>query len=144
LSFTKNTTNFAGFGLACVPPNDVDVVRAFVEGLTRCQSHFLSACHLHHDRAFQHINKAICSVAMDGSELPGGYSTVIIRPSLPGNSVRFFDMSFVAFASCATSAPDMRHASAKITFVNIIKLAFRLTNAISMRRVYWSERCSYA
>ena len=25
---------FRRFGLACVPPNDVDIIRAFVEGLT--------------------------------------------------------------------------------------------------------------
>ena len=31
---------FRRFGLACVPPNDVDIIRAFVEGLTRCQSRF--------------------------------------------------------------------------------------------------------
>src|SRR6516165_2986668 len=34
---------FRRFGLACVPPDDVNIVRAFVEALTRCQSHFLSA-----------------------------------------------------------------------------------------------------
>src|SRR5215469_7453037 len=54
-----------------------------------------------------------------GSELPGGYSTVIIRPSLPGKPVRSFDMSCVTSASCATSAPDMRH-TAKTCFVNVI------------------------
>ena len=48
---------FRRFGLACVPPNDVNIIRSFVEGLTRCQSRFLSASHLHHDRAFQHIDK---------------------------------------------------------------------------------------
>src|SRR3979490_279920 len=56
---------FRRFGLACVPPNDVDIIRAFVEGLTRCQSHFFSASHLHHDRAFQDVNKPMCMVAMD-------------------------------------------------------------------------------
>jgi hypothetical protein len=40
---------FRRFGLACVPSNDVDIIGAFVEGLTGCQSHFLSAPHLHHD-----------------------------------------------------------------------------------------------
>src|SRR5438445_7768780 len=44
----------------------------------------------------------------DLSELPGGYSTVIIRPSLPGRFVRSFDRSCVTLASCATSVPDMR------------------------------------
>src|SRR6516165_4033854 len=40
---------FRRFSLTCVPPNDVDIIRAFVEGLTRCQSRLLSASHLHHD-----------------------------------------------------------------------------------------------
>src|SRR5262249_52342263 len=40
---------FRRFGLACVPPDDVHIIWAFVEALTRCQSHFLSAPHLHHD-----------------------------------------------------------------------------------------------
>ena len=111
---------FRRFSLACVPPNDVDIIRAFVEGLTRCQSHFLSASHLHHDRAFQHINKRMCIVAMYWVRTSGGYSTVTIRPSLPGNSVRSFDMSCVTLASCATSVLDMRHACAKISFVNVI------------------------
>jgi hypothetical protein len=29
LSFTKNTANFARFGLACIPPNDVDIQTNF-------------------------------------------------------------------------------------------------------------------
>ena len=88
---------FRRFGFACVPPNHVNIIGAFIEGLTRCQSHFFS-----------------------GSVLPGGYSTVIIRPSLPGRFVRSFERSSVTLASCATSVPDMRHASAKISFVNVI------------------------
>src|SRR5262245_37252957 len=65
-----------------------------------------------------------------GSTLPGGYSTVIIKPSLPGRFVRSFDMSSVTLASCATSEADIRHAIAKITFVNLTNLSFRLTDAI--------------
>src|SRR6188472_2762509 len=34
-----------------------------------------------------------------GSTLPGGYSTVIINPSLPGNSFRSLEKSSVTFAS---------------------------------------------
>src|SRR5438552_7976132 len=37
-----------------------------VEALTRCQNRFLSPSHLHDDRAFQHINKRMCIVAMYG------------------------------------------------------------------------------
>src|SRR5262249_24394637 len=56
---------FCRLSLAGVPPNDVDVIRPFIEGLTGCQTHFLSAPHLHHDGTFQHINKPMCIVAMD-------------------------------------------------------------------------------
>src|SRR5262249_23942808 len=55
---------FRRFGLARVPPNDVDIIWAFVEGLTRYENCFRSASYLHHDRAFQHIHKRMCIVAM--------------------------------------------------------------------------------
>src|SRR5215470_15162059 len=55
---------FRRFGLAGVPPDDVDVTRTFVEGLTRRQGRFLSASHLHDDRTFQHINERMGIVAM--------------------------------------------------------------------------------
>jgi hypothetical protein len=40
---------FRRFGLACVLPDDVNIVGTFVEGLTGCQSHFFSSAQLHHD-----------------------------------------------------------------------------------------------
>ena len=40
---------FSRFGLVGVSPDDVNIRGTFLEGLTRCQSHFLSAPHLHHD-----------------------------------------------------------------------------------------------
>src|SRR5439155_26475353 len=46
-----------------ISSNDVNIIGAFIEALTRCQNRFLSASNLHHDRAFQHINKPICIVA---------------------------------------------------------------------------------
>src|SRR5580765_6259713 len=55
---------FRRFGLASVSPDDVNILRAFIEGLTRGQSHFFPALDLHYDRAFQHINKSMCVVAM--------------------------------------------------------------------------------
>src|SRR6516225_7581119 len=54
-----------GFGFACIPPNDMNIIRAFVEGLAGCHSRFLSASHLHHDRALEHIDKPIRIVSMD-------------------------------------------------------------------------------
>jgi hypothetical protein len=41
----KKHEEFRRFRFACVPPNDVNIIRAFVEGLTMCQSRFLSASH---------------------------------------------------------------------------------------------------
>src|SRR5215472_8070323 len=70
-----------------------------------------------------------------GSTLPGGYSTVIIRPSLPGRFGKSFDIRSVTLASCASSVPDMRQASARISFVNFIKHPFDLMT-YSMRRVF--------
>src|SRR3954465_1429676 len=58
------------------------------------------------------------------SELPGGYSTLSIRPSLPGRFVRSFDRSRVTLASCAAIALDITQASAKISFVNVISEPF--------------------
>ena len=43
---------FRRFGLASVSPDDVNILRAFIEGLARCQSHFFPAPDLHYDRAF--------------------------------------------------------------------------------------------
>src|SRR5262249_16100978 len=43
---------FRRLRLACVPPDHVDIVWAFVEGLARSQSYLFPASHLHHDRTF--------------------------------------------------------------------------------------------
>src|SRR5712664_1456052 len=50
-----------------------------------------------------------------GSDPPGGYSTVIIRPSLPGKSVRSFEKSGVTFASLASSVPDITQTGLSLT-----------------------------
>jgi hypothetical protein len=59
---------------------------------------------------FQDINKSICIVAMYGSELPCGYWTITMRPSLPGKSGRSFDKTCVTLASGPTSVPVARNA----------------------------------
>src|SRR5215475_6995235 len=56
---------FRRLGFACVPPNNMNVIRAFVEGLASCQSHFVSASYLHDDGALEHIDKPMCIVPMD-------------------------------------------------------------------------------
>src|SRR4051812_43729294 len=77
-----------------------------------------------------------------GSTLPGGYSTVIIKPSLlPGMSFRSLDMSSVTFASggadagaaaraaANAAAPATRHRStATIVLVLIAHLSFTWSN----------------
>src|SRR6185437_4022678 len=112
---------FRRFGFAGVPPNNMDIIRAFVEGLTGCEGYLLAASHLHHDRALQHIDNAWALWRWIGSELPGGYSTVIIRPSLPGRFDRSFDNSCVTLASCAASIPHMSHARTKTNFVKLME-----------------------
>src|SRR5678815_297238 len=54
---------FRRFGLAGVSPDDVNILRALIEGLARCQSHLLPASDLHYDRALQHVNKPVSRVA---------------------------------------------------------------------------------
>src|SRR5215469_4462232 len=49
LVLNQEHNEFRRLGLASVPPNDVNIVRTFVKGLTSGQGHFLSAPHLHHD-----------------------------------------------------------------------------------------------
>src|SRR5215813_2799375 len=62
-----------------------------------------------------------------GSEPPGGYSTVSMRPSLPGMSERSFDKTWVTLVSGPTSAPVARSANTKISFVDVIKLTYLST-----------------
>ena len=40
---------FRWFGLAGISPDDVDILGTFIEGLTRRQSHFFPAPHLHYN-----------------------------------------------------------------------------------------------
>jgi len=55
----KEHNEFRGLGFACVPPNDVNIIGPFIEGLARSQSHFYSASHLHHNRGRQIIQLPI-------------------------------------------------------------------------------------
>src|ERR1700738_2700551 len=55
---------FRRFGLACVAPDNMNIIWTFIEGLARGQSDFLSALYLHHDGAFENINKPTCVVPM--------------------------------------------------------------------------------
>src|SRR5882672_11754665 len=60
-----------------------------------------------------------------GSVLPGGYSTVMIKTSRPGLSVRSFDMSDVTLACCAITVPVERNSRTIMSFIFfIIDLSF--------------------
>src|SRR5215510_608592 len=52
-------------GTACIPTDDMNIVRAFIKGLAWCQSHFLSTFHLHDDRTLQHIDECMGIVPVD-------------------------------------------------------------------------------
>src|SRR6266403_1618008 len=71
-----------------------------------------------------------------GSTQPGGYSTVIIMPSLPGNSARSFEKSVATLASLFSSVAAvtaMTHTNIKLSFVIVIRnlslLCFCLSQA---------------
>src|SRR6478752_7449822 len=61
----EDDEEFCRFGFAGVSPDDVNILGAFIEGLTRRQSDFLPASYLHDDRAFEDINKPMRVVPMD-------------------------------------------------------------------------------
>ncbi len=56
----------------------------------------------------------MCIVTMYGSEAPGGYSTVIIKPSLPGY--------WKGLSIKSPSHPGANHARHKISFAILINL----------------------
>src|SRR5215831_20074170 len=62
---------FRRFGTACVPVNEMNIVGAFIEGLSRCQCYLFSTLQLHHNRALQHVNKRMCIVSVDSARPAG-------------------------------------------------------------------------
>src|SRR5215468_10187519 len=58
-------------GAACVPVDDMNIVRAFIEGLSWCQCHLLSTLQLHHNGALQHVNKRMCIMSVNGARPAG-------------------------------------------------------------------------
>ena len=63
--FTRNTTNFARFAVARVTPDDVNVIRTFIESFAGFERDGLGASQLHHDRALEHVDKGVRIVSMD-------------------------------------------------------------------------------
>src|SRR6516165_3413448 len=79
---------FRRLGAACVPVDDMNIDRAFIEGLSWCQCHLLSpfSCITTEPSSTYTNACALCRwIALNP---PGACSTVIIRASLPGFSGR--------------------------------------------------------
>src|SRR5262249_21078413 len=74
-------------GAACVPVDDMNIVRGFIEGLSWCQSHLLSILQLHHDGALQHVNKRMCIVSVDNGR-PAGRMLDCDHQSFPAGILR--------------------------------------------------------
>src|SRR5262249_9023829 len=70
---------FRRLGSACIPVNDMNIVRALTEGLSWYQCYLLSTLQLHHNGALQDVNKRMCIVSVDNARPPGACSTVTIR-----------------------------------------------------------------
>src|SRR5262245_2833552 len=62
---------FRRLGTACVPVNDMDIVRAFMERLSWCQCYLLSPLHLLHNGALQDVSKRMCIVSVDSGRPAG-------------------------------------------------------------------------
>src|SRR6266446_2395810 len=75
-----------------------------------------------------------------GSAPPGGYSIVTIKTSVPGISVRSFDISEVALASCAITVPVERNSS---TIRSFIFLKIDPSFLACVRFIRLPYRCEY-
>src|SRR6266850_2768422 len=73
-----------------------------------------------------------------GSVLPGGYSTVMIKTSRPGLSVRSFDMSDVTLACCAITVPVERNSR---TIMSIIFFIIDLSFLACVRFIWLHYKC---
>src|SRR5262245_61827387 len=61
----QNHHEFRRLGLAGVPADDMDIVGAFLEGLSRFQCYLFSTLHLHLDGALQYVNHRMGVVSVD-------------------------------------------------------------------------------
>src|SRR5215204_7614334 len=62
LVLDQEHNEFCRLGLVCAPTNDMNIVGAFIKGLSWSQRHFFSAFQLHDDGALQHVYKCVCIV----------------------------------------------------------------------------------
>src|SRR4029077_9806959 len=111
-------------GAACVPVDDMNIVRAFIEGLSWCQCHLLSTLQLHHDGALQHVNKRMCIVAVDSTRPAGRMLDCDHQSFLAGFSGRSLHMSDVTLGAWATAVPVMRQSRTSATSLIVIVASF--------------------
>src|SRR5262245_63599505 len=65
LVLDQDHQEFRRLGTAGVPVNDMHIVWAFIESLSRCQCDLLSTLHLHHNGALQYVHKRMGIVSVD-------------------------------------------------------------------------------
>ena len=71
LVLDQDHQEFRRLGTACVPVNDMHIVGAFIEGLSRCQGYLFSTLHLHHNGALQDVNHRMCIVSVNRARPAG-------------------------------------------------------------------------
>ena len=65
LVLDQDHQEFRRLGIAGVPVHDMNIVGAFIEGLSWCQCYLLSTLQLHHNGALQYVNNRMCIVSVD-------------------------------------------------------------------------------
>src|SRR6516162_10110802 len=78
---------FRGLGTACVPVDEMNIVRAFIEGLSWYQCYLLSTLQLHHNGALQHVNERMCIVSVDRAR-PAGCTLYCNHQRFPAGTFR--------------------------------------------------------
>src|SRR5215472_1839532 len=142
--FHEKYDKFRRFGFTCIPPEDVDIIGAFVEGLTRRQSHFLFASDLHHDRAFQHINKRIGVVPMYFVRMPRRIFHRDHHTFFAGTLCQVFGHEWRYLSLLCYQRGGHETYNHLNYFCERHTLILRLTDAMWLRRVYGAALCLYA
>src|SRR2546430_6342820 len=78
---------FRRLGTACVPVNDMNIVGAFIEGLSWCQCYLFSTLHLHHNGALQYVSNRMGIVSVDGAR-PAGRMLYCDHQNFPAGILR--------------------------------------------------------
>src|SRR5438874_3580570 len=65
LVFHQEHDELRRFAVARVAPDDVNVIRAFIESFAGFERDGLGASQLHHDRTLEHVDKGVRIVSMD-------------------------------------------------------------------------------